>query len=61
MDATSLASCDYLLMWPTSLALCIKKHIAQMVCKVIDAVDSGKHMDLWYVRRVEASLNYLRY
>lgn len=59
LEATSQAPCDHLLVWPTSLSLCTEKHIGQVVCKIIDSMDPGKHPTSWDIQRVGASHNYL--
>lgn len=52
MDTSLQASHDCKFVWPTSLASCTKKHIAQVVCKDINSVDPRRYPALWDVHRV---------
>lgn len=48
------------IVWPTSLAPCVKKHIGHGVCKFTESTDPCKHLVSRVVCKVGASLNYLQ-
>lgn len=57
--ATPQAPWDHLSVWTTSLALCSRWHIAQVLCQATDAADPGKGPALRDVHKVGILCDFL--